>query len=203
MTEQRPREIGYGIWLIIASVIGWWAAFQLTVEKFILLENPGDPLACDISPFLQCTTNLGSWQGAVFGFPNPLLGVAGWMAPLVVGVAMIAGARFPRWFWALFGAGIAFAFGFVCWLIGQTAFELHTLCPWCLVTWVVTIPTFLATVVHLLRNGTFSRSRKAQALGQKLMAWVPLASIVGLAIVVFVLQVNHVDLLGALADLWF
>ncbi|MGW8483510.1 vitamin K epoxide reductase family protein [Microbacterium sp. NPDC055903] len=203
MSEARPRHVVYGIWLIIASVVGWWAAFQLTVEKFILLENPGDPLACDISPFLQCSTNLGSWQGEVFGFPNPLLGLTGWMAPLVVGVALIAGARFPRWFWALFGAGITFAFGFVCWLIGQTVFELFVLCPWCLITWAVTIPTFLATMVHLVRNGTFTRNEKVTAFGAKAMSWVPLATFLAYALVILLMQVNHMDFLGAIADLLF
>lgn len=201
MSEQRPRHAGFGIWLIIASVVGWWAAFQLTVEKFILLENPTDPLACDISPFLQCSKNLGSWQGEAFGFPNPLLGLTGWMAPLVVGVALIAGARFPRWFWLAFGAGITFAFGFVCWLIGQSIYDLFVLCPWCMVTWAVTIPTFFATMIHLTRNGTFSRSERVQESANRLMVWVPLASIVAYALIIAMAQLSGLDFLGEVVRL--
>jgi uncharacterized membrane protein len=203
MSEERARHTGYGIWLIVASVIGWWAAFQLTVEKFTLLENPADALACDISPFLQCSKNLGSWQGEAFGFPNPLLGLTGWMAPLVIGVAILAGARFPRWFWALFGAGITFAFGFVCWLIWQSIYDLFVLCPWCMTTWAVTIPTFFATIAHLLRNGTISRSEKARALGQRLMPWVPLATVLAFALIIFLAQLNNLDFLGEVARLVF
>ncbi|MFB7252335.1 vitamin K epoxide reductase family protein [Microbacterium sp. NPDC056234] len=203
MTEQRPRYVGYGIWLIIASVIGWWAAFQLTVEKISLLENPTEALACDISPFIQCSKNLDSWQGSVFGFANPILGLTGWMAPLVVGVALIAGARFPRWFWATFGAGIAFAFGFVCWLISQSIYDLLVLCPWCMVTWAVTIPTFFATMLHLVRNGTFTRSEKAQHAADRLMVWVPLAAIVAYAIIIAMAQLNGLDFLGEMAGVLF
>lgn len=203
MTEQRPRYIGYGIWLIIASVVGWWAAFQLTVEKFALLENPQEALACDISPFIKCSTNLESWQGSVFGFPNPILGLTGWMAPLVVGVALIAGARFPRWFWATFGAGVTFAFLFVCWLISQSIYDLFVLCPWCMVTWAVTIPTFFATMLHLVRNGTLTRSEKAQQTAGRLMIWVPLATIVAYAIIIAMAQLNHLDFLGELARILF
>lgn len=203
MTEQRPRYVGYGIWLIIASVIGWWAAFQLTVEKISLLENPTEALACDISPFIQCSKNLDSWQGSVFGFANPILGLTGWMAPLVVGVALIAGARFPRWFWATFGAGIAFAFGFVCWLISQSIYDLLVLCPWCMVTWAVTIPTFFATMLHLVRNGTFTRSEKAQHTADRLMVWVPLAAIVAYAIIIAMAQLNGLDFLGEMAGVLF
>ncbi len=203
MSEQRPRPVVYAVWLIIASVIGWFAAFQLTVEKFALLQDPDAALSCDLSAFIQCGKNLGSWQGEVFGFPNPLLGLTGWMAPLVVGVALLAGARFARWFWALFGVGITFAFGFVCWLISQSIYDLIVLCPWCMVTWAVTIPTFFATMLHLTRNGTFTSSEKAQARADKLMVWVPLATIVAYAIIVVMAQTKGIDFLGEMARIVF
>lgn len=203
MSEQRTRPVFYAVWLIIASVIGWFAAFQLTIEKFALLENPGDSLSCDVSPFIQCSKNLGSWQGSVFGFPNPIIGLTLWMAPLVVGVAILAGARFPRWFWAAFGAGITFAFGFVCWLIGQSLYDLFVLCPWCMVTWAVTIPTFFATMVHLTRNGTFTRDEKVRAGADRLMAWVPLATIVAYAIVIMLAQLQGLDFIGEMIRIIF
>lgn len=203
MSETRPRPTLYAVWLIVASVIGWWAAFQLTVEKFALLADPDASLSCDLSAFIQCGKNLESWQGSVFGFSNPILGLTGWMAPLVVGVAVLAGASFPRWFWALFGAGITFAFGFVCWLISQSIYELIVLCPWCMVTWAVTIPTFFATAVHLLRNGTISRSEKVRARAEKLMAWVPLATILAYAIIIAMAQAKGIDFLGEMAGLLF
>lgn len=195
MTEQRTRPVGYGVWLIIAGVVGWWAAFQLTVEKFHLLENPGEALSCDFSKLVQCGANLESWQGAVFGFPNPLLGVSGWIAPLVVGVAILAGARFPRWFWALFGLGVTGALVFVCWLIFQSIFIIGTLCPWCMVTWAVTIPTFFATAIHLARNGTFPLSPRARKRADGLMGWVPVFSVVAFAIIAVMAQLR-VDILS-------
>ncbi len=203
MSEQRTRPVYYGIWLIVAGVIGWWAAFQLTIEKFVLLADPEASLSCDLSAFIQCGTNLNSWQGSAFGFPNPIIGLTGWMAPIVVGVAVLAGARFPRWFWATFGAGILFAFGFVCWLIGQSIYDLIVLCPWCMVTWAVTIPTFFATVVHLFRNGTFGGSARARERAGRLMAWVPLATIVAYAIIVMMAQLKGIDFLGEMARILF
>lgn len=201
MTAQRTRHLGYGIWLIVASVVGWWAAFQLTIEKIFLLENPGEQTSCYVSVMLQCDKNLGSWQGEVFGFPNPILGLAGWMAVLVMGVAVVAGVRFPRWFWALFGVGVTAAMVFVVWLIGQSIFALGVLCPWCMVTWVVTIPTFLATVVHLFRNGTLTRSQSARERAGRLMIWVPLATILAYAVVIAIAQFAGLDLLGELVAL--
>ncbi|MBW1640872.1 MULTISPECIES: vitamin K epoxide reductase family protein [Microbacterium] len=205
MTAQRTRPVGYAIWLIVASVVGWWAAFQLTLDKIIQLENPDAVLGCNISVMIQCGKNLDSWQGEVFGFPNPIIGLTGWMAPMVVGVALLAGARFPRWFWGAFGAGVTFAFGFVCWLIGQSLYapNLGVLCPWCMLTWAVTIPTFFATVLHLFRNGTFSSSPTVKARAARLMAWVPLATILAYAVVILLAQLRGLDLLGEVAGLLF
>lgn len=196
MTAQQPRHIGYGIWLIVAAVIGWWAAFQLTVEKFFVLEHPGEQTSCYVSVILQCDKNLASWQGSVFGFPNPIIGLAGWMAVLVVGVAVVGAVRLPRWFWGLFGLGVTAAFLFVCWLVWQSIYSLAVLCPWCMVTWAVTIPTFYATILQLTRNGTLTSSKPAQQRAGRLMVWVPLATILSYAIIVAMAQLAHLDLLG-------
>src|SRR3546814_7347434 len=149
----RPTILA--VWLIVAGVVGWWAAFSLTLERLHLLANPGASASGDFRVLSQCGKNLDSWQGSVFGFPNPILGLTGWMAPIVVGVAILAGARFARWFWWLFTLGMTGAFLFVMWLISQSIFELSTLCPWCMVTLVATIPSFYAVFLHVLRAGIF------------------------------------------------
>jgi uncharacterized membrane protein len=187
---NTARQTAFAVWLIVAGVIGWIAAFALTMERMKLLADPNASAACDISLLVQCGANLQSWQGSVFGFPNPILGLAGWMAPIVVGAALLAGARFARWFWLLFGLGITGAFAFVIWLISQSVFVLGTLCPWCMVTWVVTFPTFFAVVVHLLRIGAIPVPERVQTAAGRLMAWVPLMAIGGLAVVGLIAQLH-------------
>lgn len=199
---SQSRPTGLAIWLVVAGLIGWWAAFQLTVEKFHAYANPGEAAACDFSILVQCTANLDSWQGSVFGFPNPILGLTGWVAPIVVGMALLAGARFARWFWLLFWAGIAFAFGFVIWLISQSIFDLGTLCPWCMVTWTVTIPTFYAVTVHVLRSGAVPLTPSGQKDAGRLMPWVPLMAFVSYAIVLLIAQVR-LDAIPQLLDVIF
>ncbi|GAA2526477.1 vitamin K epoxide reductase family protein [Microbacterium mitrae] len=195
MTEQRTRPTVFAIWLIIAGVIGWWAAFQLTLERFHLLQNPDAILNCDISPLVQCKANLESAQGAVFGFPNPILGLTMWVAPIVVGVAILAGARFAKWFWFLFWCGFVFAMGFVIWLMTQSIYELGTLCPWCMVTWAVVIPSFWAVTFHVMRQGVFGDG--ARELGEKLMGWTPLFTVVSYVAVAVMAQLR-LDLLSVL-----
>lgn len=199
--DSRPTVLA--VWLVIAGVIGWIAAFALTVEKFQALATPdAGPASCDFSILVQCSKNLDSPQGSAFGFPNPILGLTGWVAPIVVGMAILAGARFARWFWWAFAAGITFAFGFVLWLIGQSIFVLSTLCPWCMVTWLVTIPTFYAVIVHLLRSGAVSDAPRVRAVGTALSAWVPLMAIVTYAVVLLLAQLQ-LDAIPQLVDVFF
>lgn len=195
--SPRTRPTVLAVWLVIAGAIGWWAAFSLTMERFHQLANPGSAASCDFSPLVQCSANLTSWQGSVFGFPNPILGLAAWIAPIVVGAALLAGARFARWFWILFELGMTFAFVFVIWLISQSIFVLGTLCPWCMVTWAVTIPTYYAVTLHVLRAGLLPAPPAVRRSAEGLMGWVPVFTVVSYAIVAVLAQVR-LDVLGAL-----
>lgn len=196
--QSHTRPTGLAIWLIIAGVIGWWAAFQLTLEKIFLLQNPGASASCDFSVLVQCGKNIESWQGNVFGFANPVIGVASWVAPIVVGVAILAHARFAKWFWWLFWLGFVFAICFVGWLAYQSIYNLNTLCPWCLVTWAVTIPSFLAVTVHLMRSGVWPLPAKGRQVAGRLMAYVPLMTIVVYGIIVVAAQIR----LDAVQNVW-
>lgn len=195
--SRTRRPTALAVWLVIAGVIGWWAAYSLTMERIHLLRDPDAVASCDFSVLVQCTANLESWQGQVFGFPNPILGLAGWIAPIVVGMAILAGARFARWFWWLFTGGLAVAFGFVIWLIIQSIFVLGTLCPWCMVTWVVTIPTFYAVTLHVLRTGILPAPPAVKRAASALISWVPLLAVLSYAIVAVLAQVR-LDVLGSL-----
>ena len=158
------------IFLIVAGAAGWWAAFNLTLDKFLALEHPKATLNCDFSVLVQCTTNLNSAQGSAFGFPNPLIGLGGFAAVIAVGVGLIAGATFARWFWIAFNLGIAGALAFVIWLIATSIFVLGTLCPWCMLVWSATIPLFWVVTFRNLRDGVYGS--RATRVGRALMPWV-------------------------------
>lgn len=191
---SRPPHV-VALWLIVAGVIGWFAAFELTLEKIAKAADSSAAAGCDFSVLVQCSANLESWQGSVFGFPNPILGLTGWVAPIVVGFALLAGARFEKWFWQLFWLGMAGAMAFVIWLIAQSVFSLGTLCPWCMVTWSVTIPTFFVVTFHVMRIGAFGRS--LISIGHKLMGWVPLFTVASYAVVALIAQLR-LDFLSTL-----
>lgn len=191
--ERRPWPMA--VFLIIAGALGWWAAFSLTIDKFLLLENPDADLDCNFSLLVQCGENLNSWQGAVFGFPNPILGLGGFVAPIAVGVGLLAGAAFARWFWMLFNLGLLGALGFVIWLIGQSIFSLGTLCPWCMLVWSVVIPMFWVVTLRNLAEGVFGEAPRR--FGRALVSWVvPIT--VACYVVIALLAQFRLDVLGHL-----
>ncbi|MDQ1556092.1 MAG: hypothetical protein QOI02_1094 [Actinomycetota bacterium] len=196
-TDRSPRPLGLAIFLIVGGAIAWFSAFQLTLDKFQVLADPNAVLGCNFSVIVQCGRNLSSAQGAAFGFPNPLLGLAGFVAPIAVGVGILAGARYARWFWLAFNFGIAGALAFVIWLIGQSIFVLGTLCPWCMVVWSVTIPMFLLVTLHNLRTGAIPARELARSFFAAAYGWAPLITL-GCYIVIAVLaqvQLNVVQYL--------
>jgi uncharacterized membrane protein len=197
-TSSSPqRPIVMAVWFVIAGVIGWWAAFSLLMERIHLLENPGASASCDFSVLIQCGVNLKSSQGSVLGFPNPIIGLAAWIAPIVVGVAILAGARFARWFWWLFALGMTGAFAFVVWLISQSIFVLGTLCPWCMVTWAVVIPSFYVVVLHVLRTGIVPVGSGVRRAACALMGWMPVLAVASYAVIAVIAQLR-LDVIGSL-----
>ena len=192
-TARRPLSLA--IVLIVTGAIGWYAAFSLTLDKLAVLENPQADLDCNFSVLVQCGANLGSWQGSLLGFPNPLLGLGGFVAPIAVGVALLSGATFARWFWITFNVGVLGAFALCLWLAYQSIFDLGTLCPWCMLVWAVTIPLFWTLTLANARAGRLGAGLRP--LGERLYSWVPVVTLVGYLIIAVVAQVR-LDVLSTL-----
>lgn len=194
---DSPAEVSYrrptalAVFLIVAGLIGVWAAFMLTVDKFHLLEDPNAQLSCNFSVLVGCAKNLNSWQGSLLGFPNPLLGLGGWTATIAVGAGLLANrGRFARWYWIAFNVGVLLALVLVIFLITQSITVLNVLCPWCMVTWLVTIPTFWAVTLYNLKEGNIPVPERARRVFRTLYGWVPLITIVCYAIVAILAQIQ-------------
>lgn len=170
-TERKP--VGLSIFFIVVALIGLIAAFALSYEKFFHLMHPNTHPSCDFSIVVQCGKNLDSWQGSLFGFPNPFLGLMGWPVVITIGVAMLAGATFARWFWRAFGIVAILAFIFVIWLFTESVFDLGTLCPWCMVTWVVTISLTVVFKGWSLKHGVWGDRPWLRATGSRILSWSP------------------------------
>lgn len=128
--------------LLLGGAVGLTASFVLAVEKYALLVDPSYVPTCSLNPVLSCGSIMASTQAAAFGFPNPLLGVAGFSVVATVGAAALSGARLAPWFWAGLQLGVTGGVLFVHWLIFNSLYRIGALCPYCMVVWAVTIPLF-------------------------------------------------------------
>lgn len=139
--------------LVIGGIIGLLAASILTIEKLHLAANPNYVPSCSISPVVACSPVMGSWQASTFGFPNMLIGSAGFAMVWAVGMMLFAGAKnLKKWFWWCFQAGTVFGLGFIAWLMYSSLYNIQKLCIYCMVVWAVTIPIFWTTLAFNVRE---------------------------------------------------
>ncbi len=143
----------FAISSILLGFLGLVAAFSLSVEKIHLLQNKDAVLSCDLNPFISCGTVMQKAQASLFGFPNSFVGLMAFTAPIFVGFAILAGAKFKIWFWRMYLVGISMGLIFVLWLFTQSTFVIHVLCPYCIVAWLAMIPLFWRTFLWSAAEG--------------------------------------------------
>jgi uncharacterized membrane protein len=188
-SESAPRPMALGIVLVLAGLAGLTAAMNLTFDD-VNLATTGLKQSCDFSAFAQCTANLNSWEGSLFGFPNPLLGLGAFTVPLVTGVGLLFGATFARWFWVAFNIAVVLALIFVGFLIYTSVFVIGTLCVWCALVWTFTIPTFWLVSLYNLKNGTIRVNPRATRFFAGAYGWVPLITLCCYVIVFLLFQIR-------------
>jgi uncharacterized membrane protein len=149
--EDTRASRGLGLLLTIGGAIGLLSAAILIVEKINFIEHPDKALSCDLNAFVSCGGVINTDQASAFGFPNPIIGVAGFAIVVTIGVLLLTGAKLPSFMWAGLQAGVLFGIAFITWLQVQSIYEIQKLCPWCMVVWTVTIPIFIWVTARNLR----------------------------------------------------
>ncbi|MGV9645268.1 vitamin K epoxide reductase family protein [Streptomyces sp. NPDC003514] len=153
-TDTRARgSRPYALLLVLCGAAGLLASWVITLDEFKLLEDPDFTPGCSLNPVLSCGSVMRSDQAQVFGFPNPMLGLVTYGVVVCVGVSLLAGAAFPRWYWLTFAAGCLFGVGFVSWLQFESLYRINALCLWCCLAWIATITLFWYVTSFVVRAG--------------------------------------------------
>ncbi|MEU6279988.1 vitamin K epoxide reductase family protein [Streptomyces sp. NPDC047028] len=139
--------------LVLSGAAGLLASWVITLDEFKLLKNPRFVPGCSLNPVVSCGSVMKSDQASVFGFPNPMLGLVAYGIVVCVGMSLLAGARFPGWYWLLFWAGCLFGIGFVSWLQFESLYRINALCLWCCLAWAATILIFWYVTSAVVRHG--------------------------------------------------
>ncbi|MFI8827250.1 vitamin K epoxide reductase family protein [Streptomyces sp. NPDC053431] len=145
--------------LVITGAAGLLASWVITLDKFKLLEDPNFTPGCSLNPIVSCGSVMKSEQASAFGFPNPMLGLVTYAVVVAIGVGLLAGARYRRWYWLGLNAGMLFGVGFCTWLMIQSLYVINALCLWCCLAWVATIVMFWYTTSHNVRHGVIRAPR--------------------------------------------
>lgn len=153
--EDARESRGLGLLLTIGGAIGLLSAAILIIEKVNYLQDKADgkptDLSCDLNAFVSCGGVINTDQASAFGFPNPIIGVAGFAVVVTIGVLVLARVKLPSIIWAGLQAGVIFGIAFVTWLQFQSIYDIGKLCPWCMVVWAVMIPIFIWVTARNLR----------------------------------------------------
>ncbi|WP_243075214.1 vitamin K epoxide reductase family protein [Microbacterium sp. SS28] len=189
-----PR--GLAVFWIVASVLGGVVAFLLYLEYIGQLRGTDPIISCSISVIVTCGPNLLSPGGNLLGFSNSILGIVLFCGPLYAAMSAFAAPGGLRaWYWRVFTAFVTGAFLLVHFFAWRSVFEYGSLCPWCMVVWLVTIPLFWFTLGWGLRDGLFGEG--ARRFGARLYSWALLVTVVDYAIIAIAAQVR-LDVLGSL-----
>ena len=202
MSDSRGEAMTYrpsramAVWWIVAGAGGWVVAFLLYHEYIGQLSGADALISCDISPIVTCGPNLLSPGGNLLGFSNSIIGLTLFLGPIFAGVSALAAPGGLRaWFWRVFAAFVAGAFLLVHFFAYRSVFEYGSLCPWCMVIWLVTIPLFFTVAGWTLREGVWGAG--ARRVGAVILSWLPLIVIVDYLIIGVSAQLR-LDVLGSL-----
>ncbi|BBA89460.1 vitamin K epoxide reductase family protein [Mycobacterium pseudoshottsii] len=125
-------------WVLICGVTGLLASGALTVEKVRILLDPSYVPACNINPIVSCGSVMTTAQASLLGFPNQLFGIAAFTVVVVTGVLEVTKVPLPRWYWVGLTIGVLVGTVFVHWLIFESLYRIGSLCPYCMVVWIIT-----------------------------------------------------------------
>lgn len=174
--------------LAAGGLVGAVSALALLLDRIALLENPEFVPACSINAVLSCTSVMTSPQSAVFGFPNPVIGLAAFPVVLTLGLLAMSGTALPRWAWIGLQAGATAGVVFVHWLVAQSLYSIGALCPWCMAVWAATIPIFWYVTLGTLSGipAWHSRPPAVLRLSRTYHGAIPLAWLLAIGVLALV-----------------
>ena len=134
-----PHELS--LIMVVSGLLGMLAAVALIQAEKQLLRDPLGSLSCDINPLIGCGKFLMAEQNSVFfGISNAVYGLAFFAGITALGLALLSGGCFGRWLWVALDIAMVGAAAWIAWFQWTSFAVERSLCPYCLLTWFVTIP---------------------------------------------------------------
>jgi uncharacterized membrane protein len=195
-TVRPPRALA--VFWIVAGALGGLVSFLLYLEYIGQLTDAEPIVSCSWGVVVTCGPNLLSPGGNLLGFTNSIIGIIMFGGPVYAGAsALAAPGGLRRWYWRVYSLFVLGGFLLVHFFAWRSVFEYGSLCPWCMIVWLVTIPLFWFTLGWSLRDGVWGAGDGAQRVGRVILAWAPLIIVADYAVIAISAQVR-LDVLGSL-----
>ena len=130
--KEVKRQQLAALLMLVGSGLGLLASFVLSIESLTLARNSHAVLNCDLNSAMSCSAVANHWSAALLGFPNSFIGVMTLPVVVTIAVALLAGAKFPKWFMQAAQLGAVAGLLFAGWMFYMSYVEIGVLCPWCL-----------------------------------------------------------------------
>lgn len=156
----RSRPVG--LVLTATGLASLALMFVLLLETIAVYNDPGHVPNCIAGSVFACGRVIDSWQAAVLGFPNAIVGIVVFTAVAVLGLVLTARAAMPAWpAWTVW-VPLTAMLGMSSWMMLQQFFVIGGLCTYCSGAWLLTGPAWWYLTLHLwLRAAPASRAGAA------------------------------------------
>lgn len=196
-TAPRTFRPGAGtaiLWIVL-SAVAWVVSFLLYREYIGQLTDVEPTFSCNISPLVTCGPNLLSPAGNLLGFTNSILGMLALLGPIFAAVGALASPGGMRaWYWRVFAVFVLGGYLLVHMFAYRSVFEFASLCPWCMVVWLATIPLFWSVASWTMRAGVWGTAPRR--VGDVVATWLVPITLVNYLVIATAAQLR-LDVLGS------
>jgi uncharacterized membrane protein len=155
--------------IILFGILGFAAAFTLSVEKIDILQNPDRVLSCDINKIFNCGTVMRSKYASIFGVPWSFFGIAGYPAIVLLGMFIIVKSKFPKWLSLIITFGSFLAFALSTWFMYLSSWVIGVFCPWCILSAISSTSIFFLVLTQFFSTNSYNLDKKSFDLVSNLL----------------------------------
>lgn len=158
--SQTGTEPAGGRWIVpstlIASAAGLGVSIYLTIAHYTATVS----LACPETSTINCEKVTTSPESMVFGIPVAVLGLAYFVAMVVLNSPPAWRSEAPALRWLRLLSAVV-GVGFVCWLVYAELFKVDAICLWCTSVHVINFILFCLIAIGTAATSTASREAAA------------------------------------------
>lgn len=151
--EAMKADTRYAILSLLTGILAFASSAMLVYEHLQIAKDASHVSVCDMNAILNCGTVMRTPFAEAFGFPNPYIGLVGYAITITIATAMLAGARFSRWYWLCMNVGHVLAFCFILYLWFNTTFVIGALCLFCMIVWIMQTILMAKTTAYNIQTG--------------------------------------------------